>query len=350
MSDAQQNYTQVQDGVQYHPELLGNAQMEAGEPVQRWEDYALELVPIKIDGDDTGKRAIMRNGEFLEVCSDRYKLLPNEEVVDVANEVADELGAVPFHEFDGDWYIQLDDHVIQDEEGRRVHALYAWDDPVDIDGSGDTVQLGFAVHNSIDTSLGFNVGLFTFRHACQNMVWMGVNGQGMSFDQRDVIDHTSHKHTAGLEIENLRAWVENTVEYGPTVIDAYQAWTDETLSVRDAMDLFKRARRGQLSKGKDVPDWLREAIEEVEEIEEALANNETLNGERFPNGLTEDRVASTLEAKMPKAETTWETYNSLTENIWHNSDTDDRSKIRKMKVTHRALQPGDVTDDDVQFR
>lgn len=339
----QQEGSSVQEMMEYHPERMaanGNPpHLEPGEPEQVWDEYGLEIVPLNLNGDDSGRRWVMRNGEFIADVSDRYRLLPNEKAVQTADRVADELGAVPFNDFDGEWYVKLDDHVFQDDEGRRSHALYAWDDPVDIDGSGDEVQLGFAVHNSIDSSMGFQVGLFTFRHACANMVMMGIGGQGMSFDQRDVLDHAQQRHTKSLDIDNLRAWIEDTVQYGSDVIEAYQAWADRELTTGEAMSVVKRARAGRLSKGKDIPDWMVEAIEEIEYTEETLAENQTLDGEQFPNGLPEDYVADIVEGHVPEAERVWDTYNSLTENIWHNPDTGDRSKMRKMQVTHQTFDP-----------
>lgn len=144
----------------YAPEKIGTASLSADEPEVKYEKYGLETVPLLHDGEDTGRRLVRRNGKFVADVSSEYKLLPNERVAEQANEVARELGADPFHEFSGDWFVPLDDHVFQDPDRHRVHAVYAWDhDEV----GGDSLEYGYGVHNSIDGSQSFSVGLFTFR-------------------------------------------------------------------------------------------------------------------------------------------------------------------------------------------
>lgn len=338
----------IEQHVDYTPEALGATEMEAGEPEQTWDDYCIELVPIEINGQDTGKRAIMRNGNFLSMVSEQYRLLPNERAVGVADMVADDLGAVPFHEFDGDWYIQLDDHVFQDEEGRRAHALYAWDDPVDL-GYGDEVQLGFAVHNSIDASMSFRVGLFTFRHACANMVFMGVDRSGMGFDERNVLQHMEQRHTAGLDIENLKAVIQDTVQFGPDVIEAYRSWMDSTIDATQVEDLIRRAQRRYLSQRNDLPDWLSQAMDALEQAEERARENDQLVGDQFVNGLPQQARAQIIEANVPSSTTVWDAYNDLTQNIWHSDKTNDQSKMGKFRNVHRAA-PFQITageDDSV---
>lgn len=306
------------------PSVIGTAKLEAGEATQTWPHFGLELVPVEMDGEDTGRRLIRRNGKFLGDVSDRYKLLPNERAVQAAEEAAAELGAVPFNKFDGDWFIELDENVFQDEDRRRAHALYAWDDPVEI-GEGDPVQMGFAVHNSIDGSMSFQVGLFTFRHACANMVFMGADGQGMGFDQREVLNHSSHAHTKGLEIdvESLVERIENTVLLLDDVEQTYRDWREELLTPDEAWTIIDRMP------SKDLPDWMQTAEEIIKEEEEEAAENDA--------AVPWERRAEIIQAETPRAETKWDTYNDMTQAVWHDNRTNDTSKIRKFQKVHSAL-------------
>lgn len=339
MSDTQNTYSDARR-TEYHPERMAangtDPEITVGEPEQVWEEYGLEILPIEKDGTDTNRRWIMRNGNFVKAVSDRYRLLPNERAVEVANDVAERVGAKPFHKHTGDWYIQLDDHVFQDHDGKRVHALYSFDEKVDL-GHGDEVDLGFAVHNSIDKSMGFKVGLFTFRHACANMVTMGVDTSGMGFDDRDVIEHYDQKHTAGLDIDILEAIVENTIDLGPRVIEAYSAWQDDELDVWQTESLLRRAQRGRLAGG-DLPGWMQDALEALETAEERAEQNESFDP-TFENGLPQQAQASIIEANIPEAETVWDAYNDLTANIWHSETTNDRSKMRKFGQVHKTFTP-----------
>lgn len=306
----------------YDPDLIGTADIDAGTPDQVWSEYGLEMVPVKLDGQDTGRRLILRNGKFIADVTDRYKLLPNERAVNAADAVANELGAVPFDDFDGDWFIPLKDNVVMDEEGRRVHALYAWDDPVRL-GDGDEIQMGFAVHNSIDASLGFHVGLFTFRHACANMVWMGVHDDGMAFDDRDVVVNGMRKHTSGLQVDNdaLQARVKNVLMLADEVSETYDQWREQFVTESHIEEMLKRLPE------KDLPKWVRD----IGDVLDRAKGNGTL-GEAV---TTEDLI----RAEMPATETVWTTYNDLSESVWHDDDTSDSTKMMKFKDLHRVFPP-----------
>lgn len=335
---------------EYKPEAIGTAEVEAGDPTQTFEKYGLELFPIRIDGSDTGQRAVRRNGKFLGMVSDRYQLLPNERAVEVANDVARDLGAEPFHqfdstEFDDSWYVQLDDHVYQDKERRRVHALYAWDDPVDV-GGGDKVQFGFAVHNSIDASLSFQTGLFSFRHACANMVTMSVKDtQAGTFDtgnfdatrvedEREVLEHSTRKHTSGLDInkEALKARIETTLlavdpDNPDSIPNTYSEWQEQSTSPEVVAAIIDRLPN------KDHPEWFADVRDQFD----AARENESLEGDQE---LDAERQRQIIKDVMPRGETMWNTYNDVTENIWH-SDAGDRTKDRKFKKLHRAAPVAD---------
>ena len=304
---------------------LFNPELSAGPAEQTWEDFNLELAPVHLDGEDTGRRLILRDGKFIADVTDRYKLLPNERMVAVADHVAEELGAVPWDDFGGDWFIRMDEHVIQDEEGRRAHALYAWDEPVTLP-DGDTIQLGFAIHNSIDASLGFNVGLFTFRHACANMVWIGVNGEGMDFDDREVISHYSHKHTKELKVsaDDLRELIEYTVALAPDIPDAYRQWQEDVITPEQTLEFIDRFPY------RDLPEWMQNVADTIERAEE----NESIDEE----DIDREGIAQTL---MPDGVSAFDTYNDFTETIWHAEATNDRSKHVKMKALHKVMPPAD---------
>lgn len=306
----------------YDPEAIGTAVLEAGEPIQVWEDYGLEMVPVLHDGDDTGRRFVRRNGKFIADVSERYKLLPNERVVQAADQVAEELGAVPFHEHSGDWYVQLDDHVFQDEERRRVHALYSFDTRE----VGDSdVEYGFAVHNSIDKSMAFEVGLFTFRHACANMVLMGVGGEGMNFDQREVVTHQKHRHTASLDIENLELVVKGTLSMIDQVDDTYQAWRDEFLRVEDVLQLI------EYFPDKVLPDWMVDIGDAIDEQRQAAAEDDEV--------FDQEDAKDLALGQMPATQDIWTNYNDITQNIWHDDGSNDKTKYNKFSRLHRVYQP-----------
>lgn len=315
---------------QYSPESVGTCELEAGDPQQTYPQYGLELVPVIADGSDTGQRLVRRNGEFVQSVSDRYKLLPNEEAVEAANEVARNLGAEPFHNFDGDWFIELDDHVFQDPDRRRVHAMYAWNQSTWDDG--EDLEYGFIVHNSIDTSLQFGVSLFSFRHACANMVFMGIKQFPENVEQeRSVLSSYTRKHTKGFQIEPeiLQAQIESALVAVDQIDERYRQWRDTVVTPQIAHGFLDRLP------SKDLPDWL--AQDAVDALKDRAEEREVESVDQ----LTREDREDAIEAQIPAGEMLWDTYNDLTESIWHDDRTSDTTKRRKFAKIHQTASPSE---------
>jgi hypothetical protein len=149
-----------------------------------------------------------------------YEVITNSAVLRAGAEVAEEMGAVPFHEFTGPWFVKADDNVLYNERQTRVHALYAFEQKHEVTGPDDTIQLGFSLHNSIDGFLGFGGSMFTFRHACRNMFFMGFRGKGMKFDDRNVLSYFYKRHTQELDKETIKKLLTTVNERGLAMVDA----------------------------------------------------------------------------------------------------------------------------------
>lgn len=348
----------------YDPDALGTVQTRAGEPEQEWPQFGLEAVPIEyrsrnVGGDgeweDTGRRAIMRNGEFVSDVSQDYKLLPNERLVHTANDVARELGAEPFHEFDGDWYVELDDHVFQNEDRTRVHGLYAWQED---DVGGDEMSYGFAVHNSIDGSLGFSVGLFTFRHACANMVFMGTGGsheqRALNVEsEREVVNKTTHQHTKGLAVEEeeLRQVIMGTLTMVDDVHHTYEQWVSDHITPEIVRDIIQRPSIAK----KDVPNWIADTRNKDEREDDdsydlltSLEKATEAQTDEEDEELPWEEQKKIIEAEIPDGTTKWEFYNDLTANLWKDGSSGDTTRRAKMKDLHRVMDPVEAGDTDQQ--
>lgn len=352
VSNQQPNYAPTEAGLpdseSYDPDANRGVNISAGEPEQVWDQYGLAMLPVLHDGEDTGRRHIVRNGQFLATVTENYKLLPNEEVVSIANDVARDVGLRPFHEFDGDWYVSLDDHVYQDPERRRVHALYAWDEPFTV--GDDEMHYGVAVHNSVDSSLSFQVGLFSFRHACSNMVTMTVkNLQADTFDtgqfdarnveeEREVVDHDARKHTSGFDIseEALRARILTTaspIENG-LLNDTYEEWRQEAVKPEVVEGLLSRAESGSIAYG-DLPEW----VDQVREAIDAASEHQDL--ETGAEEMTDERRRGIITDATPSGETQWSLYNDVTAAVWHDEGNGDLTKQRKFRDLHRVMPVAD---------
>jgi len=119
------------------------------ELVNTWDEYDLQEHSIRVNNRHTPYKLIVRANKPVAIVTSRYKLLPNEEALKVADELALELGAVKFNEFRGRWYARTGNHVLYNRNNTQMHSLYAFNEPVQI-APDDTIQLGFSIHNSIE--------------------------------------------------------------------------------------------------------------------------------------------------------------------------------------------------------
>jgi hypothetical protein len=276
--------------------IESNERISFGEADETWRKYDLNQMQIRFNDSDTGYKAIVHQGEMVSIVRRGYELLPNEEAVSIADQAADLAGLVPFDEFTGDWFVRMKDHVIYDRAAHRVHALYALNQDYDV--NGDKMHIGVGVHNSIDGSLGFGCGIFTFRTACANMVFAGLPGYSQSFDQRRTLEHVYRKHTAGLRsiLDDMGNVILRVMERAGDVLLSYRRMADEKVT----NELIDRILNSRLSR-KTLPDYLTE----------------------------EDATIPDLSK--------WQLYNDVTELIWHNQKSGLKTKTFQFKTLHSLI-------------
>jgi hypothetical protein len=261
-----------------------------------WTKYDLFQAPLYFNGEPSRYKAIIRNDELITILGENYQLIPNEEAVKIADEAAKMAGLVPFSEFSGDWYVKLKEHAIEDRGGRVVHALYAMNEPYYI--QGEKMHLGVGIHNSIDGTKAFGCGIFTFRHACANMVLAGTRGYMQSFDNRQTIDYIYKKHTSSMDPlkMNLKNVILRMMDKVPAIINAYNRMAEIQLNE----ELAEKLRKSRLRK-KLLPEYIRDE-----------------------------------DAALPDV-TNWQVYNDITEAIWHNVKTGLVVKTAEFGDLHKLM-------------
>lgn len=284
-------------------ESVDNRMEILGELDNTWGQYKLAEGKIGYNGLSTGYKAIFKDNKVVHIASEKYTLYPNEEAVKVADEVAIEVGAVPFDKFTGNWFVKADKHVFNTgKNDNQTHALYAINGLFDI-GGGDTIHMGFAVHNSIDGSMGFSVGAYTFRNACKNMVFMGFKGKGMRFDDRESLAHIYQKHSSGLSVNPtvLKQAMLNVIQQSKGILEQYRLWKNQELKIEVARRLARKMP------AKYLPEYIQ------------------VNAE------------NKADVQLLKAPTIWDTYNDITQVIWHNDKTQYAAKKNQFDNLHKAL-------------
>ena len=243
-----------------------------------WKKYNIFEQPLYYNNKPTPYKAIIKDGRVVAVTGLRYKLIPNELALEIANQTAEAVGAQPFT------VPGRVSNVLFNFEKTRMLAFYRLP-TLELDWGGRLVA-GYTVYNSIDGSMGFGCSVFTFRVACLNVVWSMVRGLAFKFPLK-----IYHKHTAGLRLEKIEETIKTVTGLTKQLLLAYKK------------------------------------MEQIKTSEELL------------NKLVENGLPKKLLPKNIEEKTLWETYNDITAAIWHNQKTDVTTKTRHFNALHQTLLP-----------
>lgn len=266
-----------------------------------WTNYGIEQLEITLNGESTGNHILTKNDEFVAVVGNHYRVLPNELALEIADNSARLTGLEPYTavfdhgSLDNQNMSWVQGHRNAIQNGWKVHAFYTTGREAQI--GRETVNVGVAIHNSIDGSMGFNVGIFTYRMICSNMVFAGfknVNRGGLG----RTLEYIYSRHTDSLThaIEDLSDRIILVMEKAHLIVDSYEGMT----RVRATEELIEKIRKSRIS-DKILPDYLKAEELEVSDLSE------------------------------------WDVYNDITEAIWHSPKTNMDTKMTYMDQLHRVM-------------
>jgi hypothetical protein len=251
---------------------------------EEWQKYNLVQARILYNDKPSPYKAIIKDGKLVSILGADYKLIPNEEVVRIGDQVASEVGAKPFR------VRYARNNYILNKAETRVYAQYIMPRGFDIDGK-DRVFVGFSLQNGIDGSLAFGASGFTFRSVCSNGVFMGYKE----------IARFYRKHTKALEVdmESIKMAVEKVLE-----------------ETRDAVKAYRKLVRLELN----------------EEIAEAIAKS------KLPRKVLPDYIETEKDklVRWDSSKDLWTVYNDISAAIWH-SAIDVDTKVRHFNILHAVI-------------
>jgi hypothetical protein len=271
-----------------------STQITGGEASTKWvQDYGIEKIPILLNKEATKSHILAKNGKFVAVVGDHYRVLPNELAIQIANESAEMSNLRAFSEFGGNDGARMEgqSHVLMNRW--KVHAMY--DSGRDVDIEGDKVKLGLSVHNSIDGSMGFGVGIFTYRFTCSNMAFAGFKGYEA---QGKTLEWIYSRHTESLTgaIDALKDKMVMIMEKVHLIADSYDAMS----KAQATEELINKIKASKISK-KILPEYCTAEELQVTDLSE------------------------------------WNVYNDITEAIWHNGKSNLDTKITQFGHLHRIM-------------
>lgn len=292
---------------------------------QEWKQYGIKSVNLIYNGIPTHRQMIVRDGEPIEVFTDRYQLLPNQEMLQIADKMAEVFKAKPAHLAPRDWfYMKPKDHVIYNKSHTQCAAIYLFDAKYEV-AKDDFVKLGFVCRNSIDGTTAFSVAAFDFRTICENMMMHIASAQmfqnkygdylGLSDAKLEKIkDHQTQtitaivkKHTNKLQPEFVQASFQTVIEKAKEILKHYRQMTKLKLTQEKAqriLDVMPTSVSTSLK-------WLEDNYDK-----------DKWKIKKVPSGLTD-----------------WEAFNSITETLTKGTKLSFKSTLKYMKKTDQIFAP-----------
>ena len=331
---------------------------------QEFPEYNVKQWNVHLNGNFIGKRITEYKGQFAAVTSTKYNLIPNEKVIEIAQEVIkehDDWNLMPDKSgSEGKWHIQ-NGNVIESTgdkkytpSGCSMLARYRFPDDIDPTGDGSPLHLGVAVGSSIDLSRGFSITPYHYRGSCMNsmyhvrlgsltkegtLVWEKAGDLGAEWDKGS---------TGRLNLENpeLQAGADNlsdSIDYlndTATGMKDYQSKVKHTKKLTPAFiaEMFEHAMEttntvakayGQLSKLKlnkllankiansPLPKGLKDKLDGFRwnVVKDAKGEPVIKSGHEVYEGEFTDVTG--------KTEDQWQVYNQVTDLLSHGSLTFD---------------------------
>lgn len=258
-----------------------------------WKKYGITEIPLLIraeDGSiyDDGKfKGLFKykrdKREFRKLANRKYVVFPNEECDMVVNKVIDS---------DTEFGLKLD-HIHSAYNGDAKYWEIRSNKKYKID-SGDEVQLGIVVRNSLACNVSFGADIFTYRLVCAN----GAISKG-----RDLLSLKIPHYGKGaltLMHEALSRRISDLFIEGEELIKQYKIATKLKVRQDTAEQLVKKVSH------KYLPEYI--------EIEDHKVT------------LTKSNVSF------------WKLFNFVTEEVWHNNSLSFLTKADITNVMHYVLK------------
>jgi len=240
--------------------------------------------------------------DLVTITGSFYKIIPNELVLEISDEIFKEWSANPLNIDKPTWakINQYGDysksrHVISN--GNRLHAYYKYGEEKVGD---DTIYFGVNVINSIDGSTKLGLGGFTYRVTCQNQVLFGQKTFNTLL-RKQKISNTNVKGSwiEGELIERvIKRHTKTNFPDKEEVSRIFSHFDKVVASLKEVIEIYRNLQTIQLNK----------------EIAQRLADK--LPKKSLPNYIKISKKEKEVKG-LEKTPNMWATYNDITANIWH---------------------------------
>lgn len=329
---------------------------------KEWKEYGLLAEDITINGQKLNNYVLTQhntgnggNGEVVNFFSNLYHVLPNQDVIKVADRVAKHEGAKPYTPstrasgttsswFKTNQFGSEHNNVMTNPNGTRMVANYVFPEKVDVTGAKDFVQFGFSCRNGIDKMTAFSCSPLSIRMTCDNIMFhlaasgvrSGAYGglkklnetetlkaqQVRIQDARQNLRHSGVRklHFSTLNLDFVEDAIKNIRRGTKYVLKRYQEMVELKLAQNQAFELYERLPQNVL---KDLK-YLQGIFDKVE-------------------GKTILVKVNILDRKDPKGENKpdhpklWDVFNDVTNSLTFATKRTFNSNLNSYKELDRIL-------------
>ncbi|MCK5600914.1 hypothetical protein KAR91_03535 [Candidatus Pacearchaeota archaeon] len=298
----------------YHAEIMDS-----------FPQYNLSAERIIRNGTPANTQLIVKDEKVVHAFTERYKVLPNEEALKVAEMIREECGLVYASDMKKEWNFHTAIPKMLGNVNRAITTLLI--DPKEVNLAAGTkyeddyIRLGIGIGNSIDGTSSLKAFGFTFRKLCGNYAFhlfhlgktkieADINPAAMN--SAKVLNKSIFIHSKNIDIKTFEESVRNVLGQGQLIVKRYQAMKIEELLEKQALELARRMPTSALKKAEDLK-WLKwdkkkgaqfvktakvDKFQAFNDITAALTHNEDLSYRVKMNGFKRlDKILVAPSAK-----------------------------------------------------
>ena len=234
-------------------------------------EYDLQAEQIVRNGQPTNFQLIVKDNQPVASFTKGYKVIPNETVAELVDEIAERHGLIRASQMNRDWqyHLSMPDTFYGYKYGVETAMTSVLIDPNEIDlnkntgAESDFLRFGVAIGNSIDGTQSLRAVGFSFRKVCGNMAMHFKSNAMMTLNNAEQIANvgnistatiakTSFVHKRSLNIDKFSDAVSRVLDYSGEFFEQLQKMRQQKIRKDQALKIAKAMPKTVC----DRLDWL----------------------------------------------------------------------------------------------
>lgn len=224
------------------------------ETMDTYPKYNLTAERILRNGNDTNTQLIVKNDKVVAHFSNRYKVIPNEDVYEIAVKMAKATEMISVVDMPDSWKGPMEHSPYMGNMDDSITALFVKKDEINIGkldtGKPDLIHGGVGIGSSITGKSGIRAFFFVFRRICGNYAFHTFHESHaieVTEDLKDIGEINDARvlankvfiHSKNVDLEKFEKAIEETLMAGEGVIQRYKDMKAEKLLEKHALEIAR---------------------------------------------------------------------------------------------------------------